>query len=79
MEVVCNGDVFKFINLVKDFIMFNIDFIVVVCNVDIFQYFLLNWKIWEKVNQGVLEMLFVIIDILVYGSYCYYKFNIIQF
>lgn len=36
MEVVCNGDVFKLINLVDDFIMLNIDFIVVVWNVVIF-------------------------------------------
>ena len=79
MEAACNGDVFKPTNLAKDPIMLNIDSTAVVRNVDIFQHFLLNWKIWEKANQGVLEMLLATIDILVHGSHCHYKFNIIQF
>ncbi|KAL9952715.1 hypothetical protein ACROYT_G040007 [Oculina patagonica] len=79
MEAACDGDVFKPTNLADDPIMLNIDSTAVVRNVAIFQHFLLNWKIWEKAKQGVLEMLLATIDILVHGSHCYYTFNIIQF
>ena len=79
MEAACNGDVFKPTNLADDPIMLNIDSTAVVRNVAIFQHFLLNWKIWEKAKQGVLEMLLATIDILVHGSHSYYTFNIIQF
>ena len=79
MEAACDGDVFKPTNLVDDPIMLNIDSTAVVRNVAIFQHFLLNWKIWEKAKQGVLEMLLATIDILVHGSHCYYTFNISQF
>lgn len=79
MEAACDGDVFKPTNLANDPIMLNIDSTAVVRNVAIFQHFLLNWKIWEKAKQGVLEMLLATIDILVHGSHSYYKFNIIQF
>lgn len=79
MEAACSGDVFKPTNLADDPIMLNIDSTAVVRNVAIFQHFLLNWKIWEKAKQGVLEMLLATIDILVHGSHCYYEFNIIQF
>ena len=79
MEAACSGDVFKPTNLSDDPIMLNIDSTAVVRNVAIFQHFLLNWKIWEKAKQGVLEMLLATIDILVHGSHCYYEFNIIQF
>ena len=79
MEAACDGDVFKPTNLADDPIMLNIDSTAVVRNVAIFQHFLLNWKIWEKAKQGVLEMLLATIDILVHGSHSYYTFNIIQF
>ena len=79
MEAACSGDVFKPTNLADDPIMLNIDSTAVVRNVAIFQHFLLNWKIWEKAKQGVLEMLLATIDILVHGSHCYYEFNIVQF
>lgn len=79
MEAACDGDVFRPTNLVEDPVMLNIDSTAVVRNVAIFQHFLLNWKIWEKAEQGELEMLLATIDILVHGSHCYYEFNIIQF
>lgn len=79
MEAACNGDVFKPTNLADDPIMLNIDSTAVVRNVAIFQHFLLNWKIWERAKQGVLEMLLATIEILVHGSHSYYTFNIIQF
>lgn len=79
MEAACDGDVFRPTNLAEDPVMLNIDSTAVVRNVAIFQHFLLNWKIWEKAKQGVLEMLLATIDILVHGSHCYYEFNIIQF
>ena len=79
MEAACDGDVFRPTNLVEDPVMLNIDSTAVVRNVAIFQHFLLNWKIWEKAEQGVLEMLLATIDILVHGSHSYYEFNIIQF
>ena len=76
MEAACDGDVFRPTNLVEDPVMLNIDSTAVVRNVAIFQHFLLNWKIWEKAEQGELEMLLATIDILVHGSHCYYEFNI---
>ncbi|XP_022782202.1 lysosomal-trafficking regulator-like isoform X2 [Stylophora pistillata] len=79
MEAACDSDVFKPTNLADDPIMLNIDSTAVVRNVAIFQHFLLNWKIWERAKQGVLEMLLATIDILVHGSHSYYTFNIIQF
>ncbi|KAJ7352943.1 hypothetical protein OS493_032882 [Desmophyllum pertusum] len=75
MEVACDGDVFKPTNLADVPIMLNIDSTAVVRNVAIFQHFLLNWKIWEKAKQGVLEMLLATIDILVHGSHSYYTFK----
>ncbi|XP_048586036.1 lysosomal-trafficking regulator isoform X2 [Nematostella vectensis] len=79
MEAACDGDVFKHTSLSDIPIMLNIDSNAVVRNVDIFTHFLLNWKIWEKAKQGVLEMLLSTLEILVHCSHPHYQFNICQF
>lgn len=79
MEAACDGDVFKHTNLSDNPIMLNIDSNAVVRNVDIFKHYLLNWKIWDKAKQGVLEMLLSTLEILVHASHPHYKFNIGQF
>ena len=79
MQAACDGDVFRATNLVDDPIMLNIDSTAVVRNFDIFEHFLLNWKIWEKARRGVVEMLLATVEILVHSSHPHYKFNIEQF
>ena len=79
MEAACHGDVFKATHLSDDPIMLNIDSTAVVRNIDIFEHFLLNWRIWEKAREGVLEMLLATVEILVHSSHPHYKFNVGQF